>query len=81
MSLWTCVIGWFRFTVPDATVDEIIALIGGEWIKDQKGFHARITQRLDLIVPWRWAVRCFAKGRDRNRPSPRGHAPSGHHRI
>jgi len=39
MSLWTCVIGWFRFTVPDATVDELIALIGGEWIKDQKGFQ------------------------------------------
>ena len=33
MSLWTCLIGWFRFTVPDATVDEIITRIGGEWVK------------------------------------------------
>lgn len=39
MSVWTCVIGWFRFTVPTATVEEIMALVGGDWIKDQKGFQ------------------------------------------
>jgi DNA relaxase NicK len=39
MSLWTCVIGWFRFTVPDATVEDIMSLIEGDWIKDQKGFQ------------------------------------------
>jgi DNA relaxase NicK len=39
MSLWTCVIGWFRFTVPEATVEEIMALVGGDWIKDSKGFQ------------------------------------------
>lgn len=39
MSGWTCLIGWFRFTVPNATADEIIRLIGGDWIQDQKDFH------------------------------------------
>ncbi len=39
MSAWTCLIGWFRFTVPNATADDIINLIGGDWIKDQKGFQ------------------------------------------
>jgi DNA relaxase NicK len=39
MSGWTCCIGWVRFTVPDCTVDEILALVGGDWIKDQKGFQ------------------------------------------
>ena len=38
MSIWTCVLGWFRFTVPDSTSDEVIARVGGEWIKDKKGF-------------------------------------------
>ena len=38
MSIWTYVLGWFRFTVPDSTADEVIARVGGEWIKDKKGF-------------------------------------------
>ncbi len=38
MSTWTLSISWFRFTVPQAIVDEIIALIGGDWLQDQKGF-------------------------------------------
>ena len=38
MSVWTCSLGWFRFTVPDSTADEVIARVGGEWIKDKKGF-------------------------------------------
>ena len=38
MSAWTCSLGWFRFTVSDSTADEVIARIGGEWIKDKKGF-------------------------------------------
>ena len=38
MSVWTCVLGWFRFTVPDSSAEEIIARVGGEWIKDKKGF-------------------------------------------
>ena len=38
MSIWTCVLGWFRFTVPDSTADEVMSRIGGEWIKDKKGF-------------------------------------------
>ena len=38
MNIWTCVLGWFRFTVPDSTADEVIARVGGEWIKDKKGF-------------------------------------------
>ena len=24
MSIWTCVLGWFRFTVPDSTADEVM---------------------------------------------------------
>ena len=35
---WTCSLGWFRFTVSDSTADEVIARVGGEWIKDKKGF-------------------------------------------
>ena len=38
MSVWTCVLGWFRFTVPDSSAEEMIARVGGEWIKDKKGF-------------------------------------------
>lgn len=38
MSSWTLSISWLRFTVPQAVVDEIIRLIGGDWIQDQKGF-------------------------------------------
>src|SRR6185295_15547940 len=38
MSAWTCVLGWFRFTVSDSTAEEVIARVGGEWIKDKKGF-------------------------------------------
>jgi hypothetical protein len=30
MSIWTCVLGWFRFTVPDSTADEVMSQIGGE---------------------------------------------------
>lgn len=38
MSAWTCSLGWFRFTVSDSTADEVIARVGGDWIKDKKGF-------------------------------------------
>lgn len=38
MSSWTLSISWLRFTVPQGIVDEIIRLIGGDWIQDQKGF-------------------------------------------
>jgi hypothetical protein len=38
MSAWTCSLGWFRFTVSDSTADEVIARVGGDWIKDNKGF-------------------------------------------
>jgi phage replication initiation protein len=38
MSAWTCSLGWFRFTVSDSTADEVMARVGGEWIKDKKGF-------------------------------------------
>jgi hypothetical protein len=38
MSSWTCSLGWFRFTVSDSTADEVMARVGGEWIKDKKGF-------------------------------------------
>ena len=38
MSVWTCLLGWFRFTVPDSTADEVMARVGGDWIKDKKGF-------------------------------------------
>jgi hypothetical protein len=30
--------GGFRFTVSDSSADEVIARVGGEWIKDKKGF-------------------------------------------
>ncbi|UVT15538.1 MAG: replication initiation factor domain-containing protein [Nitrospira sp.] len=39
MSGWTLRMGWLRFTIPSSTVDEVIHLIGGDWIKDQKGFQ------------------------------------------
>ena len=38
MSVWTCSVGWFRFTVSDSTADEVIARVVGEWIKDTRGF-------------------------------------------
>ena len=31
MSAWTCLLGWFRFTVPDSSAEEMIARVGGEW--------------------------------------------------
>ncbi len=40
MSIWTCALGWFRFTVPNSTADEVMSRVGGEWIKDKKGFWA-----------------------------------------
>lgn len=39
MSVWTFCIGWLRFTVPFALVEEIKTLISGDWIQDQKGFQ------------------------------------------
>jgi hypothetical protein len=36
---WTCSLGWLRFTVPNATVDEVMTLVGGDWIADEKGFR------------------------------------------
>ena len=39
MSEWSCCLGWLRFTVPNATADEVMKLVGGEWIRDDKGFQ------------------------------------------
>lgn len=39
MSGWTFCVGWFRFTVPHATVELVKTLLGGEWFRDQKGFQ------------------------------------------
>lgn len=36
---WICALGWLRFTVPEATADEAIRLVGGDWIPDEKGFQ------------------------------------------
>ena len=36
---WTCSLGWLRFTVPDANTDEVMKLVGGDWIPDEKGFR------------------------------------------
>jgi putative DNA relaxase len=36
---WTCALGWLRFTVPEATADEAMRLVGGDWIPDEKGFQ------------------------------------------
>ena len=33
-------LGWFRFTVSDSTADEVIARVGGEWIKDKRASWA-----------------------------------------
>ena len=38
MSGWTCSLGWLRFTVPDSTAQEVMSRLGGDWIKDKKGF-------------------------------------------
>ena len=38
MSAWTCLLGWFRFAVPDSSAEEMIVRVGVEWIKDEKGF-------------------------------------------
>lgn len=32
-------ISWLRFTVPASTIDEILSIIGGEWMKAKKGFQ------------------------------------------
>jgi hypothetical protein len=57
MSAWTCLIGWIRFTVPDSTVDEMIALVGGDWIKDQKGFQGYTQSWLSRGHAGGWSVR------------------------
>ena len=36
---WTCALGWLLFTVPEATADEAMKLVGGDWIADEKGFQ------------------------------------------
>jgi len=36
---WTCSLGWLRFTVPDANTEEVMKLVGGDWIADEKGFR------------------------------------------
>ena len=36
---WTCALGWLRFTVPIATVQEVMTHVGGDWIQDRKGFQ------------------------------------------
>jgi hypothetical protein len=36
---WLISMGWVRFTVPSSTVDDIIGLIGGDWMRDKKGFE------------------------------------------
>ncbi|HJT20129.1 MAG TPA: replication initiation factor domain-containing protein [Nitrospira sp.] len=36
---WTCALGWLRFTVPTANTDDVMKLVGGEWIPDDKGFR------------------------------------------
>ncbi len=36
---WTCCLGWFRFTVPDAHAHDVMTLVGGDWIADDKGFQ------------------------------------------
>ncbi|WP_172834419.1 replication initiation factor domain-containing protein [Nitrospira japonica] len=35
---WTCSLGWLRFTVPNASVEETMRLVGGDWVPDEKGF-------------------------------------------
>ena len=35
---WTCSLGWLRFTVPNATAEEAMSLVGGDWVADEKGF-------------------------------------------
>jgi hypothetical protein len=42
-------LGWFRFTVPESTADEVIAQVGGEWIKDKKGFLGYRQGRYNAI--------------------------------
>jgi len=36
---WTCSLGWVRFTVPQATAEEAMTLVGGDWVADEKGFQ------------------------------------------
>lgn len=36
---WTCALGWLRFTVPISTAQEVMMLVGGDWIQDRKGFQ------------------------------------------
>ena len=44
---WTCSLGWLRFTVPDANTEEVMKLVGGDWIADEKGFRG-YTPGMDL---------------------------------
>ena len=36
---WLITVAWLRFTVPSSTVTEMIGLVGGDWMKDKKGFQ------------------------------------------
>jgi hypothetical protein len=36
---WLISVAWLRFTVPSSSVSEVITLIGGDWMKDKKGFQ------------------------------------------
>src|SRR5262245_2030888 len=39
MTGWTCCLGWLRFTVPNASAEEAMTIVGGDWIADEKGFQ------------------------------------------
>src|SRR4051794_7454036 len=39
MSGWTLCIGWLRFTVPTSTVEILKTLLGGDWLRDEKGYE------------------------------------------
>ena len=52
-------IGWFRFTVRKTTVDEVMNLIGGDWIKAERGWQGyvlpfRVLPELAQLLGSQW---------------------------
>jgi DNA relaxase NicK len=46
VSGFTQTIDWLAFTVPDAAVDDVIRIIGGDWFESETGFRGYPVSRL-----------------------------------
>lgn len=63
-NIFTATLDWFAFTVPQATVNEIGPVVGGEWFETTTGFRGYPT--CWLTNPGRHGVGKLGTGASRN---------------